>query len=154
MSTQAEATAAVQKTVTVKRPIEDAFQVFTERIGSWWPTKQYSLGQEKVKTVLFETKAGGRIYEIQEDGTEADWAEVLEWDPPRRFVLAWNPIENPDARPATEVEVRFTSEGEGTRVDVTHRGWERLGGGAAGARRGYDSGWDEVLGEYVAEAKR
>ena len=38
------------------------------------------------------------------------------------------------SRPPTEIEVTFTDEGGKTRVDLEHRGWERLGEHAA--RRG------------------
>jgi len=42
-----------------------------------------------------------------------------------RFVLAWKPHSRPV--PPTEVEVRFVPDGEGTRVELEHRGWERVG---------------------------
>jgi uncharacterized protein YndB with AHSA1/START domain len=56
---------------------------------------------------------------------------------------------NPDAEAATEVEVRFTPDGAGTRVELEHRGWERLGATAAESREGYNGGWNEVLARYA-----
>ena len=41
-----------------------------------------------VKAVI-ETRAGGRCFGREADGTECDWGRVLTWDPPNRFVLAW-----------------------------------------------------------------
>ena len=76
---------------------------------------------------------------------------MLAWEPPGRLVLAWN-ILNADAEP-TEVEMRFVPEGDGTRVELEHRGWERLAEGGAEKRANYDTGWDFVLGEYVVRAR-
>ena len=50
----------------------------------------------------------------------------------------------------TEVEVRFTAEGDGTRVDLEHRGWERAGAAAENQSTGYGQGWDTVLARYAA----
>jgi hypothetical protein len=48
------------------------------------------------------------------------------------------------------VEVTFRPAGVGTRVDLVHTGWERLGGKGARMRAGYDAGWAVVLGRYAA----
>jgi hypothetical protein len=50
--------------------------------------------------------------------------------------------------------MRFTPDGEGTRVELQHRGWEALGGDAAEVFESYDSGWDYVVGKRYAEAAR
>jgi len=73
---------------------------------------------------------------------------VLVFEPPHRFVLQWLV----DPRCAGEVEVRFQPDGEGTRVELQHRGWEQYGDEAEAAMSGYDSGWDVVLGRYVGAA--
>ena len=141
----------VRKTVTVAQPVEKAFALFTSRIAAWWPlaTSADAPGvAANAATVVLEPRPGGRIYERMDDGTIAFWGEVLAIESPHRLVLAWQPNED---RPApTEIEVRFTPEGSGTRVDLEHRGWERLGEGAASVRQEYDSVWDDVLRLYVA----
>ncbi|MGH3103175.1 MAG: SRPBCC family protein [Gaiellaceae bacterium] len=149
MSTQA-ADLTIRKTVTVAAPIERAFEVFTERIGAWWPLGTHSIGGEKAETVSVEGREGGRVYERIKGGEEADWATVTVWEPPRRLVLSWKV--NPEAPAPTEIEVRFEPEGDGTRVDLEHRGWERFGDQAEEARSGYASGWDAVLGLYAGAA--
>ena len=59
----------------------------------------------------------------------------------------------PRAGPAaTEIEVTFTDEGGKTRVDLEHRGWERLGERASEARQGYDAAWERVLARYAEKA--
>jgi uncharacterized protein YndB with AHSA1/START domain len=145
MSTQA-ADLTVRKSLTVAAPIERAFEVFTERIGAWWPFESYSIGGEKTTTAVMEGREGGGVYEVMEDGGTAPWATVLAWEPPHRLVLSWHV--NPD-NPASEVEVRFSPDGDGTRVELEHRGWERFGEKATEASSGYDEGWDLVLGRYV-----
>jgi uncharacterized protein YndB with AHSA1/START domain len=144
MTTQAQID-AIQKSVTVQATLERAFQTFTDEISSWWPTATHSYGGDETETAVFEGKEGGRLYERQRDGTEADWGEVVAWEPPHRFVLEWKIC-------PSEVEVRFSYESEGvTRVDLEHRGWERAGENAETLRENYAGGWDVVLGEYVAE---
>src|SRR3990172_5961376 len=88
-----------------------------------------------------------RLYEITESGEKAHWAQVLAWEPPRCLVLAWHV--NPETPAPTEIEVHFVEDGADTRVELEHRGWERLGEelGRAG-REGYDGGWGTGLGYY------
>ena len=62
---------------------------------------------------------------------------------PDALVLAWKPNTSP--RPPTELEVRFTPEGDGTLVELEHRGWERLGEIAQEVRAGYGEGWRATL---------
>jgi uncharacterized protein YndB with AHSA1/START domain len=144
MTTQAQID-AIQKSVTVQATVEQAFRTFTEEIATWWPTASHSYGGDETETAVFEGKEGGRVYERQRDGTEAEWGEVVAWEPPHRFVLEWKIC-------PSEVEVRFSYESEGvTRVDLEHRGWERAGEGAEAMRENYAGGWDVVLGKYVAE---
>ena len=48
--------------------------------------------------------------------------------------------------------MRFTADGSGTRVDLEHRHWERLGAAGAEARASYggENGWEMVIGRYAA----
>jgi uncharacterized protein YndB with AHSA1/START domain len=108
-------------------------------------------GSSPPEEVVFEEAEGGRLYERAQDGRECDWATILVYDPPHRVVLEWKV--NP-AAPPTEVEVRFEQDGERTRVELEHRGWERYADSAQGAdaRSSYDSGWPGVLDRYVPAA--
>jgi hypothetical protein len=141
--------AAVVKVVTVSCPVERAFTVFTREVGSWWPTETHSLHPGEVEQVVWEETEGGAVYEIATSGERAQWATVLRWEPPHRVVIAWQV--NPD-RLGTEVEVRFTPDGDGTRVELEHRGWESLADGAE-MRESYDTGWDHVLARLVGAAR-
>lgn len=135
------------KAVTVKASPEQAFRRFTDELASWWPLQSHSVGEGAAETVVMEGRVGGRIVERIRGGREAVWGTVTAWEPPRRVAFTWHP----GAEPATaqDVEVRFTPVGGGTRVELEHRGFERLGRLARRARRGYPLGWAYVLGLYA-----
>jgi uncharacterized protein YndB with AHSA1/START domain len=145
--------AAVRKSVSVDRPVEHAFRVFTEQVGSWWPyEKTHSVAEENVETVILEGRVGGRFFERTKTGEEHLWGTILVWDPPNRLVYSWHPGRGEET--AQQVEITFTSEGAGTRVVLVHTGWEQLGERMAEAVASYDTGWDAVLGRYVEAASR
>ena len=138
----------VRRTVGVDCDIEHAWEVFTAGIFTWWPTASHSLTGERVRDVVFEGQVGGQVYEVDDEGNRHYWADVLEWEPPNRLVLGWN-VGSQRGVP-TEVEVTFTpyEDGNGTRVELVHRAWERWEDGVE-ARAGYDTGWEFVLGRYA-----
>jgi uncharacterized protein YndB with AHSA1/START domain len=154
--------ATVRRTVTVPVPVEHAFAVFADGMGSWWPrenTFARVFGKaDAFETVVVEPKEGGRWFERTTDGVEADWGRVRVWDPPRRLVLTWQitpeGLPEPDSSKASEVEVRFVDEGLATtRVELEHREFARHGeDGGAIWRAGMDSteGWTKFLDRYVA----
>ncbi|HEV8564139.1 MAG TPA: SRPBCC domain-containing protein [Actinomycetota bacterium] len=147
----------IRASIAVHRAPEDAFRVFTRTMGTWWPVADYSMARDrqeegiKVESVVFEEREGGRVYEVMSDGTEGTWGTVLAWDPPRRLVLGWKP--NLTDNPPTELEITFSPDGDGTRVELEHRGWERLGALAEQAREGYGRGWTGVLGLFAQAAE-
>jgi uncharacterized protein YndB with AHSA1/START domain len=150
--------APVRKTLVLRASPETAFRVFTDGIDRWWP-RTHHVGKTDMVRAVMEPRAGGRWYEIGTDGAECNWGDVLEWDPPRRLLLAWrlNPQWGYDPDLLTEVEVIFTPVGDGeTRVDFEHRGFERMGAAGDEARARVDSpnGWGALLGMFktVAEA--
>ena len=138
-------TAPITKSIIANRTIEDAFRIFTEEIGTWWPVAKYSLSEERAETTVIEPRVAGRLYERTRGGEELVWGVILVWDPPRRRVHTWHV----GRETATEVEVTFTAEENGTRVQLEHRYWERHGAEAAALRASYDGGWDVVLGRYA-----
>jgi len=139
----------IVKTKTVPLRPNKAFELFTERMGEWWPTQSHSISGSADAGVRFEGRSGGRVVELAPDGAEYAWADILAWDPPRRFVLSWHPSEQPVA--ASRLEVRFNAVDEGTEIVLIHAGWEEFPGSDA-LRRNYDSGWDLVLAPFVSMA--
>jgi len=141
----------IRRSVTVAAPPELAFEVFTARLDSWWPLETHSRAVDQGEGVTperveFQPFVGGLVLEHLSDGAALPWGEVLTWEPPARFVLAWKP--NSNANPPTELEVRFVAEGDGTRVELEHRGWERLGRIAVEARESYGDGWIKTLERF------
>ena len=139
----------LRKTISVAQPPEVAFRVFTEEVGTWWPARTHSVGEERVSAVVLEGRVGGRFYERLDDGTEHDWGEITSWDPPERLGMTWHPGRGPET--AQQLVIRFLAEGDGTRVEVEHSGWETLGDKAEATLASYDSesGWTGVLGQYA-----
>ena len=157
--TTAESAATVRRSVTVKTSVDRAFHVFTAEFDSWWP-RSHHIGKSPMTRAIIEQKAGGRCYSQQADGSDCDWGQVLAWEPPHRFVIAWQITPQwayePDLSKSSEVEIRFTPEGKGTRVDLEHRHFERHGDGAAAMRAGVDSpnGWGDLLAIFTAYVEK
>jgi len=147
----------VHKTITVQASPERAFQVFTGGIDTWWP-RTHHIGQSAMTKTVIECYAGGRCYSEQADGTECVWRSILAWEPPHRFVMAWQIDQQwkyqPDPAQSSEVEVRFTpEEGGATRVDLEHRHFNRLGAGADTMRTAVASpmGWAGLLRGFAVQ---
>lgn len=146
----------VRQSTLVRCDAERTFESFVATIGSWWPVRPFSAGQERVADVTVEQLQGGRVYETWRDGTQVDWGTVTTWQPPERFVMTWTMTPVP-----SEVEFTFAALGPSlTRVAVEHRGWEAMTeqqlaqdcavpGGYLGG--GYVAGWATILGA-MAEA--
>lgn len=145
MSQQQASELVLRKAISVACPVEDAFRLYTEGIATWWPLRTHSVAGEDAEICVLEPRLGGRLYERTSGGAEHEWGTVLVWEPPHRLVHSWHP--GRDVTGAQEVEIRFAPEGAGTRVELVHTGWERLGDRAAAVFESYESGWDFVLGE-------
>jgi hypothetical protein len=127
-----------------------AFEVWTGRIDQWWPLDHTASGEDGL-TVVLEPRVGGRIYERTPAGAEHDWGEITIWEPPVRFGYLWHLRR--DRADATDVEIRFVDLAPGrTRVDIEHRGWERLGRDGQAWRDRNGGGWSTLLPHYRAAA--
>lgn len=133
--------------IDVACPVEHAFALWTSGIGVWWPADRTVTGDPDL--VVLEARGGGRIYERTRDGVEHDWGEVTVWEPPTRLGYLWHLRR--DRADATEVEIRFVERGmAATRVEIEHRGWERLGAGGQDWRDRNRAGWETLLPHYAA----
>ena len=143
----------VRREVTVAAPPERAFAVFAERFDAWWP-RSHRIGEAEMAEAIMEPRTGGRWYERGVDGSECDWGEVLAYEPPHRLMLSWHLngewAYDPDPAHASEVEVTFTPAGDGTRVELVHRGFERTGPTGDALREGVsrEGGWGGLLKLY------
>jgi uncharacterized protein YndB with AHSA1/START domain len=101
-------TDAVTVTTVVRADPAAAFEIFTREIDRWWSRGPLYRDREVMR---FE---GGRLLK-----GEAEIGRVLAWEPGVRLVMSW--------QEGTEVEVRFTAVGDGTRVTLEHRGLPQRG---------------------------
>jgi uncharacterized protein YndB with AHSA1/START domain len=138
----------VVKTVTVRAPPARAFAVFADDFARWWPLAQFHTGPDPVSCTI-EPRVGGRVFERAADGRETPWGTVLAYDPPHRLAFSW--IVQLSAEQEQLVDIRFTAEDRGTRVELTHSGWEKLGDAAASLRERYDRGWATVFKRCFAD---
>ena len=150
MSTQAQEL-IVRKSVVVDCSAEHAFETFTARLQDWWPFQTHAPGGEPPAEAVFEPQVGGRVYSMTASGQEHEWATVTAWEPPSRVAVDWHVTAG---KPSTELEVRFVPEGDGTRVELEHRGWEAYGDEADESYANYNSGWETVLKPFVETASR
>jgi uncharacterized protein YndB with AHSA1/START domain len=135
----------VATAVDVNASTERAFDLFTERIGSWWDADKHIL-EAPLASMEFEPFVGGHIIDRGTDGSECRWARILAYDPPRRVVFSWDinvqwQIETDPSR-CSEVEITFTAVENGlTRVQLTHRHLDRHGPGWESMRDAVAGGW-------------
>jgi uncharacterized protein YndB with AHSA1/START domain len=139
----------IELTFDVACPVVRAFELWTAGISRWWPRDHTVTAVDELVVVL-EGRVGGRIFERLPGGIEHDWGEVTVWEPPTRLGYTWHLKR--DRTDATDVEIRFASLGDATRVEIAHRGWERLGRGGADWRDRNRGGWATLLPHYVAAA--
>lgn len=149
---------SVRRSVSVNASVERAFHVFTEEFDSWWP-RSHHIGKSPLKKAVIEGFQGGRCYSQQEDGTDCPWGKITAWDPPKRFTIAWlidaNWQYQPNPEAASEVEISFTPQADGTtRVDLEHRNFERMGPSGNNMRMMVDSpgGWGDLLRMFAEKA--
>ena len=151
-------TTAVTTETVVEVSIERAFRVFTEDFDRIKP-RDHNLLDVEIEETVFETHAGGNIYDRGVDGSECRWARVLAFEAPHRLLFSWDispqwQLET-DPEHTSEVEVRFTELGPSrTRVELEHRHLDRHGVGWEAGRDGVgsDGGWPLYLSRFAKVA--
>ncbi|MFN2504020.1 MAG: SRPBCC domain-containing protein [Acidimicrobiales bacterium] len=126
---------------------EHAFAVWTAKTSRWWPAG-HSVSGEAGLEVVFEPRVDGRIFERTPGGEEFEWGEITDWDPPRQLSYLWHLRR--DRADATDVIIRFADLGQATRVEIEHRGWERLGADGPRWREANQGGWSGLVPHFVS----
>jgi uncharacterized protein YndB with AHSA1/START domain len=110
----------------VGAPAERAFDAFIGQIGLWWrPTPLFAFTPRDPGVLAFEPGEGGRLTSTLANGKVFEIGRIRAWEPPRRVVFGWRQASfTPDQD--TEVEVRFETVGDETRVTVEHTGWDSV----------------------------
>jgi len=153
MAEAEEKHAPIRQSLRVDCPIEEAFRLFTEGFAEWWPLASHSIAGEEAENCAIEPWVGGRVFERTRAGEEREWGFVTAWDPPRQVKFTWHPGERRDDRQTVDIE--FCVEADGTRVTLTHGGWDLAGGQACALRADYTAEWSVILkicfSEFVSE---
>ena len=115
----------INASVAVRRSPEDAFRIFTQDMGSWWPLQGFSMAEDtyadrgvKAETIVWEEREGGRVYEVMSDGTEGTWATIL--DGTRRGASSWrgNRTSRTTRRPSSRSRSRRTTAAPGSTSSI------------------------------------
>ncbi|MEL6958687.1 MAG: SRPBCC domain-containing protein [Pseudomonadota bacterium] len=145
---------AVQRSVTVPLTPEQAFDLFTARIGDWWPGATHSVAANSgdvPSKIEIEPRPGGAITETTKDGATHLWGSVVTYDKGKRLVLDWHPAAEADQ--AGCVEVVFAVSDMGCRVELTHSGFEAMANpDKAALRADYAAGWQHILQDCLLPA--
>jgi uncharacterized protein YndB with AHSA1/START domain len=148
--------APIRKEIVVRASQAKTFELFTSRMGQWW-FHGNGIGASPFKEIVLQPRKGGRWFERAQDGTETNWGDVLEWEPPARVLLAWR-IDGTwkfDPRLETALEISFEDIGRGmTRVRLEHRDLGRLGEAGLKTVEAMDGGWGKLLERFGSLVER
>jgi uncharacterized protein YndB with AHSA1/START domain len=119
------------RSVEIDAPPEAVFPLLVEAdaLVHWWPD-----------LAELEPRIGGRVRMEFRGGESVVTGEVIRFEPPRALGLTWVREERPET--TTRIELTVTPlDGERSRVDVVHSGWEQ----APDLRAMHDQGWAHFL---------
>lgn len=136
------------KTIEVPCAQAEAFRVFVNEMGSWWPLHKRSMSLKAVgkpaASLQVDPRLGGKIVEIGPDGSEYHWGTIKAIEPYNSVAMDFHMGMPPER--ASLVEVVFVRLADDrTRVTLTQSNWEGFGDMAEMLRAGYGSGWDIIF---------
>ncbi|HRO04167.1 MAG TPA: SRPBCC domain-containing protein [Terricaulis sp.] len=118
--------ASVLVSLRIAAPPQAVFDAFTQDIALWWRANpMLQLTPRGDGELRFEPGEGGRLMTTLAGGKEFEIGRITTWAPPHVLAFTWRQATFPPDR-VTNVEVRFEPIGEGTRVSVTHSGWDAI----------------------------
>ena len=68
----------VRQSTTVRSDARHTFDTFVRTIGAWWPAIPFSAGQDRVRDVTLEQRAGGRVA-TRPGLTAPSWTGASSW---------------------------------------------------------------------------
>jgi len=141
----------ILKTTHVPLSPTEAFDLFMAQLNDWWPKDRHTNFGPDTQFEI-DARKNGTITEIAPDGTRRIWGRIIGWEPDEYMAFSWFPDGDEDA--ATIVAVSFTATADGTRLTLTHGGFEILGPMADAVSTSYLIGWDLTLGSYCYAASK
>lgn len=129
----------VRRQILVGGDPADAYRLWVDDIGAWWPVEGFSCFGAGASVAL----VGDHIVETAPDGRKTRWAEVISTQHGSRLELSWHP--GREASESTRVVVTFVAVPQaGTLVTLEHDGWQGWPN-PTGARADYRAGWRKVM---------
>lgn len=126
---------AVRRSIVIAAPRERVWEEFgsAERMKQWFVCER----------LVLEPREGGR-FETEGDHGSIHYVfggKVVRYQPPREVTVEWGwvPPRWPDV---TLLSFLLEPEGGGTRVEIVHHGFERLGAWAREVYESFEGGWD------------
>ena len=130
----------IEKSIWLRCPPAQAFELFTSGVSDWWP-KTHRPSKDPGSELFLERS--GRFWERARDGREIELGRVLEWEPPHR--LAPDFYIGTSADRPTAMEATFIAENGGTRVKIHHRAKPESEEAWSQRAPVYERAWDAVL---------
>ncbi len=120
-----------------------AWRAFALEFDRWWPVGTHSLSRLPGTRCRLDCAPGGTVDELGPDGARHLWGTVEAAEPGRRIAFSWHPGREPAS--AQRIEVLFEATAAGSRVTLTHGGWDALGEIGPLLRQEYVAGWQQVF---------
>jgi uncharacterized protein YndB with AHSA1/START domain len=105
-----------------------AFDVFTRELDAWWGRgPRFRFVAPFAGRLTLEAGVGGRLLHAPDGIPEGAFVvgRVEAWEPPRRLAFTWR-LANFAPDQVTRVDVCFDPAEDGTRVSITHSGWDTI----------------------------
>ncbi len=135
--------------IRLELSVEDAFALFVDRFGQWWPSGFSWSGTDLLDRVTIASEVGGPLSEYSRTGLRWDFGMVKSISRPDNLTFSWQigPDRVPVADPAraSEVHVQFFADDGSTTVTVRHDGWERHGEAGSQYRDDFSQAWPMIL---------
>lgn len=117
--------------VDIEAPAASVWRCLTdpEDVRVWWGSY-----------VTLDARSGGSIEERWRDSAGSvivTRGEIVRFEPPKLLALTWA---DEDWQAETRVRIKLAETGDGTRVSLSHAGWDRLESGAT-LRDQHEAGW-------------
>jgi len=150
------AVSETRELITLNRSVDatpaKAFEVFVDRLATWWP-KANTWAGDKLQTIVIEPKYGGRCYERGPAGEQV-WGKVLTVDRPSHLVYTWqiraDRTPEPSEASASRVDLRFIALPTGkTEVLLVHRDFPRHGDGWEKYKADMAKTWPGLMDAYL-----
>jgi uncharacterized protein YndB with AHSA1/START domain len=140
---------------TVDAPIERAFEIFVDEIGTWWP-RDYTVSKDNLEEIGIDAKFEGQCFERDKGGAIVVWGTVLTIARPEHIVFAWQIDADrsliANTALASRVDIRFVAETpQTTKILLVHRDFPRHGPGWQKYRSNMasKSGWPRLMDHYA-----